>query len=70
MKKDTKTVTLKTLHDLKTDVYARAEKRAGEIAKQGGDLKKVAKVLLAIRKRADYEANKIAFVIQCVRVRA
>jgi hypothetical protein len=70
MKIDTKNVTLKMLHNLKTDVYARAEKRAKEITQAGGDLNKIAKTLLAIRKRADYEANRIAFVIHVVRVRA
>ena len=70
MKNNTKTVTLKTLHTLKADVYARAEKRAKELSQQGGDLSKLATTLQAIQKRADYEASRIAYVIQIVSVRA
>ena len=64
MKIDTKNVTLKMLHQIKADVYARAERRAREVTRAGGDLNKMATTLQAIRKRADYEANRIAFVIQ------
>ena len=70
MKINAKQTTIRTLIALKQDIYSRAAKRAQELSQAGGDLKTLSAKLAAIHKRADYEAGKIAFTIQTVRVRA
>jgi hypothetical protein len=70
MKINTKDMTIKTLLKLKADVYNRATKRAAELANSKGDLRVLATKFQAINKRADYEASRITYVIQLVKIRA
>ena len=70
IKATTKDVTIRTLIALKKEIYDRATERARTLSQAGGDLKALAAKLEAIQKRADYDASKIAFAINMVRVRA
>ena len=70
IKATTKDVTIRTLIALKKEIYDRATNRARSLSQAGGDLKVLATNLEAIQKRADYDASKIAFAINLVRIRA
>ena len=70
IKATTKDSTIRTLIALKKEIYDRATLRAKSLSQAGGDLKVLASNLEAIQKRADYDASKIAFAINLVRVRA
>ena len=70
IKATTKDSTIRTLIALKKEIYDRAAQRAKSLSQAGGDLKVLATNLEAIQKRADYDAAKIAFAINLVRIRA
>jgi hypothetical protein len=70
MKINAKQTTIRTLIALKQDIYARAQKRAQDLQKAGGDLKSVGLKLQAIHKRADQDAAKIVYAINMIKVRA
>ncbi len=67
---DTKNVTLKTLTALKADIYARAERRIQQLKAETKDVRELSQKLLAVQKRADFDASRVAFVIRFVTLRA
>jgi hypothetical protein len=75
MKKDTtkadpKNVTIHTLIALKKDIYARADRRITEVTNKRRNTNQLPGIIESIQRRADYEAGRIAFVINFVNMRA